>query len=193
VSTIIVRGHPVSISHLAPFTFTCPCLDPSVSRPLRIRASFSNHCYTSSFDKGVHDRGDILLREPNRVARVFDAVRNQLSLQLPEIIGALPDAKVNQTPERRNFIFTKMVDVDMPGTDWPEGVRTSAPKVRYEVFFSLGRPDVKTPAHDLRLVVESAYPAYENRTVLPRRPSAIRFSMLATKVFLRQPLKFAAR
>jgi hypothetical protein len=103
-------------------------------------------------------------------------IRHGLSIGLPEIVCALSDKKVFQTAEQRNYVYAVAIET---------------PNHTYEVFFMLQRAE-RTPELDLRLTVESAYPVV-SPTPLPKRPRAIRFTILAYKTFARQPVIFAAR
>jgi hypothetical protein len=172
---ILHQGVAVSIGHLAPFAFPCPC-DP-IGRDLVIQAAFSNHCYTEKFNPSVHSREQIVLYEGGRSRpRVFCQIRHELSFQLPDLLRALPGRKVHQTPEQRNYVYVVPL---------PVGDQT------YDIFFMLQRMAHGDGA-DLRLTVESAYPK-GRPLVLPKRPHGIRFGVLAHKVFMRQPVRFAPR
>jgi hypothetical protein len=67
----------------------------------------------------------------------------------------------------------------------------SAGDQTYDIFFMLQRM-ARADGADLRLTVESAYPK-GRPLVLPKRPNDIRFGVLAHKVFMRQPVRFAPR
>jgi hypothetical protein len=169
---IVHQGQDISISHLAPFELMCPC--PEV-RDLKIDIDFRNHCYTEKFDNTKHERSQIVLYDGPH-PRVFCPVRHGLSYKLPAIIKDLPTQRVHQTHERRNYVYVVPLQVDQR---------------IYEVYFMLQRAEPNAPA-DLRLTVESAYPVAVPH-VLPKRPNAIRFVVLARKIFLNQPVRFAAR
>ena len=170
---VVYQGQTFSIEHLAPFTFQCPCAE--IGRELVIRVAFLNHCYTAAFDPESHDSEDILLHDAPGRPRVFDLVRYQLSHQLAGIVSGLPGAKVNQTTAIRNYVYSV-----------PLAVAGQA----YLVFFQLQRD--RTHGQDLRLTVESAYPI-THALPLPKRPSSIRFTVLAYRVFSGKPVKFAPR
>jgi hypothetical protein len=169
-------GQVMTLNHLAPITFDCPC--PDIGRPLSIRAHFTSHCYTEEYDPDVHALDQIVLREGGKKGqvrfRVFCPVRYELSHQLPTLITSLPDnQKVHGTAEGRNYVHV----VSLSGRASP-----------YEIYFMLQRAD----GTDLRLTVESAYCRDEPSS--PRkRPNTIRFVVLARKVYTRQPVRFTPR
>lgn len=173
VTPIVFNGSEVSVAHLAPFRFTCPCTE--IKRELVIHAAFANHCYTAAFDAAQHASDDIVLHDGPSRPRVFDLVRYELSHQLPAIIADLPGKRVNQTTAIRNYVYAVPLAV--------------AGQV-YEVFFQLQR--ARGDGIDLRLTVESAYPV-SHPIPLPKRPSSIRFNVLAYKVFAGKGVKFAPR
>ncbi len=81
-----------------------------------------------------------------------------------------------QTPERRNYVYVVALAVE---------------EVDYEIYFMLQRAG-KKEGMDLRLTVESAYPVDEP-SKLPAKPGAIRFTVLATKVWKGEEVRFAPR
>lgn len=161
------------IGHLKPYMILCPC--PDIGRDLTIRVNFLSHCYTEHFDPDQHDRTEIIIRDAGG-PRVFCPIRHGLSLRLPGIVARLPDARVYQTAERRNYVYAVPLETE-------DGL--------YEMYFMLQRVE-RRQGTDLRLTVESAYPV-NAPTPRPRRPNSIRFVVLARKVFLRQPVRFAPR
>lgn len=165
---------PFDLSHLCPIKFDCPCA--GLEHPLRIRAVFSPHCYTDAYDPQKHIVDAICVYDayPNR-PRVFSVLRYALSLQLPEIVRSFPGVKVHQTAQARNYVYAAPVET-------ADGV--------YCVFFMLQRN--RTDGADLRLTVESAYPVV-GAMARRKRPNTIRFSVLALKIFKRQPVRFSPR
>jgi len=170
---IIFDGMEFSISHLGPMTIACPC--PDIGRDLALGVDFTNHCYTERFDAERHAAEQIIVRDGGG-HRVFCPIRHGLSFRLPGIITLLPGEKVYQTAQERNFVFAASLDIE--GKD-------------YEVFFMLQRAE-KVPDMDLRMTIESAYPV-DVPSSRPRRPNSIRFKVLAHKVLLRKPVRFAPR
>lgn len=168
------NGRSLSIAHLAPTTFGCPCRE--LGRDLVIGADFSNHCYTERFDSERHSREEIVVYESPSRPRAFCLERYELSHRLPAIVAELPNKRVHQTPEKRNYVYA--VPLQIEGR-------------MYEVYFMLQRAETSKDL-DLRLTVESAY-AVTMPSPVPRRPNAIRFGVLAYKVLRREQVRFAAR
>jgi hypothetical protein len=171
---ILFDGHVISIDHLAPMTFPCSC--PDIGRDLTVSVTFSNHCYTEAFDDTKHTAEDVVVYDAGSRARIFCPIRHGLSAQLPSLIASLPTRRVFQTAERRNYVFSVPI--------------LTAGQI-YQVFFMVQRAE-QTPSVDLKLTVESAYPVVI-APVLPNRPGAIRFKVLAYKVLRREQISFAAR
>jgi hypothetical protein len=92
------------------------------------------------------------------------------------MIANLPDAKVHQTPERRNYVYYAAATVE-------DGRLL-------QMFFRLSRAD-GTAKQDLERFVKSAY--LGNGMAKRRRPSAIRFRILAFKVLRGEKAEFAPR
>jgi hypothetical protein len=173
VNPISFSGQEFSIDHLAPASISCPCTD--IGRDLVIGVAFANHCYTESFDGSRHDIEQIIVRDTSG-PRVFCPIRHGLSLRLPEVVRQLPNAKVYQTTQQRNYVYA--VPLEIEGHE-------------YLVFLTLHRAKSE-PGTDLWMTIESAYSA-ENPIPRPKRPNSIRFRVLAYKVLRRQPVRFAAR
>jgi hypothetical protein len=172
---IIHNGQVMTFDHLIPFRFNCPC--PDINRDLSIRAHFANHhCYTRRYDPTIHTPEEIIVTEAKDRHRVFCPERYELSRRLPKLIPELPDKRVNQTSQSRNYVY--VVPLEILGNP-------------YEIYFMLQRaaPD---DAADLRLTVESAYRS-DGPPNLRKRPNAIRFVVLAHKVLTNQAVRFAPR
>lgn len=112
-----------------------------------------------------------------KTPRLFDQRRYDLSKNLPGIIRALPMVKVHQTSETRNYVYYSSL--------------TELAGMEYRTFFSLNK--AREGNYHLELFVESAYPSPTGTMSMRRRPRAIRFSMLALKVYEGKPVRFAAR
>ncbi|MEX2126736.1 MAG: hypothetical protein WD871_00630 [Xanthobacteraceae bacterium] len=171
---IVCNGQTYTIDHLAPMNIECPCEE--VGRPLVIGVDFANHCYTEAYVEGAHTKEQILLYEAADRARVFSPDRHGLSFRLPDVVRALPGARVHQTAEVRNYVYVVPLEVN---------TRT------YEVYFMIQRAEAD-PKLDLRVTIESAY-SPPVPTILPKKPRTIRFKILAYKTLKRDPIKFAAR
>jgi len=174
VKPVVHEGAELSIDHLAPMTIKCPC--DSIGRDLLIDVIFANHCYTEKFVEGFHEIEQIILTEAEDRHRVFCPIRYGLSYRLPDLIKALPKSKVHQTAQLRNYVYVVPLEID----DRP-----------YEVYFMLQRA-ARAAKADLRLTIESAYIDDEG-SAIRKRPSSIRFMILAHKVLTNQQIKFAAR
>lgn len=171
---IIHAGREVSLAHLKPMTIKCPC--KQIDRDIVIRVAFTNHCYTEAFDPELHTHDQIVRRDSPQRARIFSEKRHRLSAALPGLVSIFPSQKVHQTTQERNYVYEANVGVD--GT-------------AYEIYFMIQRADGERSV-DLRLTIESAYPS-DGVVNLRKRPSSIRFSVLAYKILMRQPVLFSAR
>lgn len=157
------QGVQFDLGHLAPTQMTCPRIGAD-GPDLVIDVGFSHHAYTVSVPgiptaagaPHVSERGDM---------RVFDVVRWQQSRDyLPGMVASLPAARVEFTPEKRNYRYALKGRLE----DGQE----------YALFFSLRRSS--TAGHDLRMTVESAYAVPPGSR--GRSPGEIRFGVLAMKV-----------
>jgi hypothetical protein len=75
-----------------------------MNRELIIDVAFANHCYTKQFIDGDHDPEQIILTEAKNRHRIFCPIRYELSHRLPDLIKVLPNSKVHQTPQQRNYV-----------------------------------------------------------------------------------------
>ena len=169
-----VGDRHIDLSHLEPRRTACEI--EGRDEPLLIQARFSNHCFTVSFEDGVHDPSHLIMDHNQR--RAFDEQRYELSGHLPGVIDNLPSCKVYQARDknrgRQNFVYSHSI-VSLADAD-------------YSVFFSIKK--IGGNAH-LDLFVESAYPLA--KTQAGKRTGAIRFRVLVTKVFRGQRVDFAPR
>jgi hypothetical protein len=166
VKPIIHNGRVVSLAHL----------EPMIRRELLIGVIFRNHCYTEAFDAALHTRDQIVLHDGPQWPRVFSENRHRLSASLPNLVAKLPSQRVHQTTEQRNYVYEANVELE------------TAP---YQIYFMVQRAHNEKGV-DLRLTIESAYPAHGTHA-LRKRPNNIRFSILAYKVLMGQPIRFSAR
>jgi hypothetical protein len=174
LKAIDFRGRTYSIAHLESRQIKCQC--DQIGRGLTIRASFAPHCYTRAFDSNLHTPSDILLYVSPERPCVFCTERYELSTHLPSLIDELPTKKVNQTSAARNYVHVTSITIE---------------KKSCEFYFMLQRAQSQDPVN-LRLTVESTYLASRSKPSRSR-PNAIRFTVLARKVLLKQAIKFAAR
>lgn len=167
-----VDGAAVDLSHLAPISLTCPITPavPGVPPALEIGVRYSSHCFTDHFVDGSSEPD--LLWMDHKQRRVFCRQRYRWSLNLPAIMQNLPNAKVQQTHERRNYVRFETIDPAQP---------------QYGVFFTLRRRQVD--GCHLSLFVESAYcDPNPNPTA-----GQVRFKVLAAKVFRNEQVNFKGR
>ena len=167
--SFIVDGTAVDFSHLEPISLACP-IDPTVPgvpATLRIGVRYSCHCFTDHFIDGSSERD--LLWMDYRQPRVFCRQRYGSSLNLPAIMRNLPNVRVHQTYEQRNYVRFETIDPAQP---------------QYGVFFTLKRK--QADGCHLSLYVESAYcDPKPNPTA-----GKVRFKVLATNVFLNKTISF---
>jgi len=162
---IYYEDKEVELGHLDPMFMECPC--DKIRRDLAIRVKFANHCYTEGFDATRHNRDQICLWDAPDRGRVFCPERYELSHNLPEILLGIHTKKVYQTSEQRNYVYAVPLELDSQ---------------RYEIYFMLQRAlaeDREERRADLRLTVESAYPAAGAATNLPKTCGKIGFVTLS--------------
>jgi hypothetical protein len=169
----IHTGEKFALGHMAQTVIKVPCAD--IERDIVIGVTFTCHCYTEKFAAKKHKEEEIALKDSGGRFRVFCKIRHELSARLPDIISSLPGKKVHQTAQQRNYVYSVPLEVDGQ---------------IYEVYFMLQRHN--GDGFDLRLTVESAY-AVQVASPTRKRPRTIRFNVLAYKVLMNQPVKFAAR
>lgn len=169
-----IADRDIDLAHLEPRRTKCAI--EGRDDPLLIQVRFSNHCFTVGFEDGVHDPSHLIMDHTQR--RAFDEERYLLSSKLPEIVDSFPSCKVYQARDKnrgkQNFVYSCSI-AGLTGMD-------------YSVFFSLKKTGGET---HLDLFVESAYPLAKAQA--GKRTGAIRFLVLATKVFRGQRVDFAPR
>ena len=159
---------PYTFEHLAPIGLVVD--SRRAQKALAVRVSFTNHCYTTSHEPASHPAGWPILRDGGGRARIFCPERYALSRQmLPALIHRLnhPRVEVRQTQRRRNWVYGTLMDA---------GTGT------YNVFFELRRS--RERAHDLEMIVESAYARSES----PGALGSIGFVLLCGKVYRGDPV-----
>jgi len=175
---LTIDGAAIDLMHLEPRHLSCPIKERAEGLEINVR--FSNHCFTEAFDPASHGQ-DLIVMDHLR-PRAFDRRRYELSRHLPAMVAALPGATVHQTPERRNFLYcVTLPEPVQPGPE-ADGI--------YQMFFTL-RKAAKASRQQLDLFVESAYAG--PGTVRVKRPNAIRFAVLAWKVYKGEAIRFAPR
>lgn len=171
---LVIDGIAIDLAHLEPLVMPCPT--PGQPATCRINVRYSNHCFTEAFDPDRHDPARLVV--DHKRPRAFDPSRYELSKRLPAMIGALPGARVHQTPERRNYLYFTALS-ELPGTE-------------YQMFFTVKKARADA-SHHVELFVESAYSAAIGSGARVKRPNAIRFSVLALKTCRGEPIRFAPR
>lgn len=161
-------GVALDLAHLEPIEFSCPTPDKNTRL---VRVIFSPHVFTRGACEG-DQKAQICFDQ-----RVYCPDRYADSLCLPNVMFGLPQAKVYQTWEKRNYLH--MLTIDEGGEP-------------YHIFFEVSKAGGKRNKHVL-LRVESAYKMQESAYTPPARPNSIRFSMLIQNVFLQRDVKFSAR
>ena len=157
------------LSHLDCFVFDCPT--DFRDAPLTVGVRFSNHCYSCKCDDDAY-AGEDLLIDHNGNRRRFDLPRYDLTVHLDGLVRGLPQAKIFQTYEERNYLhFSTQLDV-----------------AEYRIFFHLRRASAGAD-HDLTLFVESAYPL-DGVDLVSRGRGRIRFPVLARKNYLGEAIRF---
>ena len=159
----------ITLTHLEPFEFRCPTPDGN-SRRVRVR--FSPHVFTRKYEDDDPYEGVCFGN------RIFCPIRYEDSFLLQDIITELPDARVYQTWEKRNYVF---LAVETPQRD-----------DRYHLFFSIKKVGSKRNRH-IEMWIESAYRQENSRYAPPHRPNSVRFKVLVQSVFMERSLDFAPR
>lgn len=158
-----------SLSHLEPVTFSF--FSKAANRELKVHVTYSNHCFTSSWEASRRPEGQPILRDSGGRGRTFCEIRYRLSLGLPEVISRLNSAqcKVWQTHARRN---------------WAYSVRVEDPAGPYHVFLGVSRA-ARERVQDIDVMVESAYHETEGA---PKLLGRMGFWMLCANTYLRKPI-----
>lgn len=164
-----VCGKEIALAHLEPFEFQCPTPDEN-SR--RVRVLYSPHVFTRKREHYDPHEGMCFGN------RIFCPNRYWDSRLLKNIITGLPDARVYQTWEKRNYVF---LAAETPQRD-----------DRYHLFFSVKKIGGKRNKH-IQMWIESAYRQENSPYAPPHRPNRVRFQVLIQNVFMGRPLDFAPR
>jgi len=134
----------IEVPHLAPHVMTFDIGAAGKPDAVRVLVRYSCHCWSSGWDDGLPS-AEFRIMDGNR-ERAFDRARFDASLQLPALIGALPEIQVYVTRSERNYGCYRAARLD--------GTREA-----YTAYFTVrprkGRFD--GVRHALLLQVESAY------------------------------------
>ena len=173
-SPFIFDGAQFDLSHLAPTRLLCPRIGAD-GPALVIDVGFSHHTYTVSTREAAAMAAAQLVTERGD-PRLFDVVRWQQSRDhLPRMVASLPTARVEFTPEKRNYRYALKGRLEN-GQE-------------YALFFSLKRS--VAAEHDLHMTVESAYSVPPGDRGRP--PGEMRFGVLALKVLRGEVIKTPPR
>lgn len=168
-----IGGEVFEFPHLEPFTLEFQ--SQIAKKWLRVRVTFSHHCFSKRYEAAEHIEGEPILNENTSDPRLFCRIRYRLSQDLPALIASLnnPKTKVWQTSAKRN---------------WAYSIRIEDPAGPYHVFFEVRRAsNDQKHLQDINLVVESAY--YEKPDKGPPiLLGSMSFLLLCGKVFTRQPV-----
>lgn len=171
-SSVTVNGEVVGFRHLQPFTFFIE--SKLAKKTLRVRVTFSNHCFTKKYEACKHIQGMPIFDSETDRPRSFCPIRYRLSYSLHDIINRLngPKVKVFETSQERNWCYSIIID---------------DPSGPYHIFFEVRRPSSHQEKYqDLNLVVESAYNEDPKRGP-PVLKGQMMFSLLCGKVYVKQP------
>ena len=165
---LLYGGTGLHFDHLQSRDLICTTL----ARPggVRIRVSFSCHCFTETYLQDRHKDRPFLIDGGRK--RAFCPTRFEMSRQLPELIDSLPAAQVYLTPES-NFMRLGAGDT-----------------TEYRMYFSLKR--LSRGPYDLKLYVQSAYPLERPGLALTKMQK-VRFKVLADKILNQERLGFHRR
>lgn len=140
-SPVFVSGQQVNLVHLEPFTLQVQ--SEHAKKTLRVRVTFSTHCFSEEHGKIPHPVGDTVIDQDTKRPRTFCPTRYQLSHDLPNLVNAMVDEDVFQTDAQRNWVYT---------------VTITSPAGPYHLFFEVRKaPNEQRTWQDVNLVVESAY------------------------------------
>lgn len=130
-----VSGIKYDLSHLVPFEFEVDIPGKIKGHRLNVNlvVSFSNHCYTSKYDK---EQTGFVLFDDRREKRFFSIERYFLSEDLPEQVKRLGTTEKCFFASSRNYFMATARDGN-----------------EYRVFFSVKKLNAKS----IRLFIESAY------------------------------------
>lgn len=142
-------------------------------KTLRVRVTFSNHCFSDHFDPVGYSAGDTIIDEDTERPRMFCPTRYRLSFDVPQLVRNLnhPKAVVWQGEHRRNWAFT---------------IQIESPAGPYHVFLEIRRATAEQKKlQDLNLRVESAY---HQTATPPILLGSMGFVLLCGKTYMGEPV-----
>lgn len=169
----VYQGSTYSLTHLAPRTvkYVQSAQGSNPERVYEVLVGFSSHTFTA--DRVGHEGVDPLLHfDDGASIRVFDFHRYELSkTHLIGIVEQLYRKKCKFT-QHGNFFVAEVVD-------------SNGQKIDYAVYFTVWRSQ-----RDLRLVIQSAYPADHRHYQNAQKPKGvISFFTLLHNVLTKKPIK----
>lgn len=169
---LVIAGQAVDLSHLEPFTFEVE--SQLAKKRLRVHVTFSNHCFTKSYEAATHPEGEPIIDAGSIRPRAFCPIRHRLSRDLPALISGLaesPRTRVWETAAERNWCYSITIE---------------DPTGPYHVFFEVRRAGrERRQWQDLQLVVESAY--HQDVAEGPNLKGGMAFVLLCGKIYMGQP------
>ena len=163
-----VNDEDIDLTHLEPHDFTCVTPD---STTRKVHVTYSNHVFTEKFDNNIHSTNNLVYRD-----RAFNNNRYELSKQLFSLVKNLPNVKVYQTWEKRNYVYFISL----------EGNSGEPP---YHMFFEIKKVG-KGKKGRLNMTVESAHSKHSDYSKPDRRCNSVRFIRLVQNVYLNRPVSF---
>jgi len=137
-----VNDQHVHVAHLAPHIIV---VHLPQGDQIGIKVVYSSHCWTKRYDPNLHEQ-QTLFMDGDR-PRVFDSVRYNESMILPEFLAELAVHRLYFTPSHRNFGLYNAT--------------TIANGTAYTAYFTLkkDRGKLKGLRHSIAMRIESAYSA----------------------------------
>lgn len=164
---VTIGQETFDLAHLEPFSFEVESVQ--AKKRLRVHVTFTNHCFTTSYDPQHHPIGEPIIDADKPRPRTFCQTRYRLSLALPAIISKLaatPRDKVHETASERNWCYSVKID---------------DPAGPYHVFFEIRRAARdRRQWQDLQMVVESAY--HQDQSP-PKLKGTMAFMLLCGKIY----------
>ena len=167
-SPLQVNDEDIDLAHLEPHDFICVTPD---SATRKVHVTYSNHVFTEKFDSGIHSPNKLVYRD-----RAFNNNRYELSKQLFGLVESLPNVKVYQTWEKRNYVYFIFLEgnVDLPP---------------YHMFFEIKKVG-KGKKGRLNMTVESAHSKHSDYSNPARRCNSVHFTQLVQNVYLNRKISF---
>lgn len=163
-----VNDEDIDLAHLEPHDFICVTPD---SATRKVHVTYSNHVFIEKFDSSIHNSSNLVYRD-----RAFNNNRYELSKQLSGLVEKLPNVKVYQTWEKRNYVYFISL----------EGNADTPP---YHMFFEIKKVG-KGKKGRLNMTVESAYSKHSDYSNPTKKCNSVRFIQLVQNVYLGRSVSF---